>query len=191
MTRAAEEELHGPIVGLSDLFEHASLYTRALVADIDRHERGRCGLAELRSLTAGSPVVVAIDDLQWLDPVSAGALRFAFHRLEHEPVLVLATERSDPSTSSASAWAELTPTQTRIRDLVVAGRGNREIAGELFVSVATVEAHLTRIYRKLHVRSRTELARVERSSGCPRQAERRFLGKPRYRPGRVLRTVGE
>jgi DNA-binding NarL/FixJ family response regulator len=43
---------------------------------------------------------------------------------------------------------------------VAAGRRNREIAGEVSVSVATVEAHLTRIYRKLAVRSRTELARV-------------------------------
>jgi ATP/maltotriose-dependent transcriptional regulator MalT len=54
---------------------------------------------------------------------------------------------------------ELTPTESRIADLVVRGRRNREIAGELFMSVATVEAHLTRIYRKLGVRSRTELSR--------------------------------
>ncbi len=54
--------------------------------------------------------------------------------------------------------AELTPTEARIARLIVAGRRNREIAGELYISVATVEAHLTRIYRKLHVRSRTELA---------------------------------
>ena len=55
---------------------------------------------------------------------------------------------------------ELTATETRIAELVVLGRRNREIAGELFVSVATVESHLTRMYRKLGVRSRTELARL-------------------------------
>ena len=55
--------------------------------------------------------------------------------------------------------AVLTPTESRIAELIAAGDRNREIAGKLFVSVATVEAHLTRIYRKLHVRSRTELAR--------------------------------
>jgi DNA-binding NarL/FixJ family response regulator len=36
---------------------------------------------------------------------------------------------------------------------------NREIGQTLFVSVATVEAHLTRTYRKLGIRSRSELAR--------------------------------
>jgi DNA-binding NarL/FixJ family response regulator len=56
--------------------------------------------------------------------------------------------------------AELTPTEARIAALVASGLRNREIAAELFVSVATVEAHLTRMYRKLQVRSRTELARV-------------------------------
>jgi DNA-binding NarL/FixJ family response regulator len=52
--------------------------------------------------------------------------------------------------------------EQRVAELVVLGRRNREIADELFVSIATVEAHLTRIYRKLHVRSRTELARAMR-----------------------------
>jgi DNA-binding NarL/FixJ family response regulator len=42
--------------------------------------------------------------------------------------------------------------------LVATGQTNREAAAQLFTTVATVEAHLTRIYRKLGVRSRTELA---------------------------------
>jgi DNA-binding NarL/FixJ family response regulator len=57
------------------------------------------------------------------------------------------------------AGAELTETEQRVTQLVVDGRTNREIADALFVSVHTVEAHLTRIYRTLGVRSRTELAR--------------------------------
>ena len=54
---------------------------------------------------------------------------------------------------------ELTQTERRIAELAAAGHSNREIAGELFVSERTVEANLTRAYRKLGVRSRTELAR--------------------------------
>ena len=41
---------------------------------------------------------------------------------------------------------------------VARGASNREIAERLYVSVKTVEATLTRIYRKLEVRSRTQLA---------------------------------
>ncbi len=55
--------------------------------------------------------------------------------------------------------AELTETEQRVTELLVAGHTNREIADALFMSVHTVEAHLTRIYRTLGVRSRTELAR--------------------------------
>lgn len=53
----------------------------------------------------------------------------------------------------------LTPTEAQIAHLVAEGRTNREVAEALFVSVHTVEANLKRIYRKLDVRSRTELAR--------------------------------
>ena len=57
------------------------------------------------------------------------------------------------------ARGELTPTERRIAGLVAEGRRNREIGQALFMSVATVEAHLTRTYRKLGIRSRSELAR--------------------------------
>jgi DNA-binding CsgD family transcriptional regulator len=52
----------------------------------------------------------------------------------------------------------LTETERRIAQLVGSGRSNQETAAELFIAVKTVEANLTRIYRKLSVRSRTELA---------------------------------
>jgi DNA-binding NarL/FixJ family response regulator len=54
----------------------------------------------------------------------------------------------------------LTPTERQVAGLVAAGRTNREISEQAFMSVKTVEAHLTRIYSKLEVRSRTELARA-------------------------------
>jgi DNA-binding CsgD family transcriptional regulator len=54
---------------------------------------------------------------------------------------------------------ELTPSERQVVDLAVDGRSNKEIATALFVSVYTVEAHLTHAYAKLGVRSRTQLAR--------------------------------
>ena len=54
---------------------------------------------------------------------------------------------------------DLTPTEQEVAELVGSGRTNREVAHALFLSVSTVEANLRRIYRKLGVRSRTELSR--------------------------------
>jgi DNA-binding CsgD family transcriptional regulator len=54
--------------------------------------------------------------------------------------------------------SELTPVEQRIADLVAAGQTNKEVAAATFTSVRTVESHLGRIYRKLGIRSRTELA---------------------------------
>jgi DNA-binding CsgD family transcriptional regulator len=53
----------------------------------------------------------------------------------------------------------LTPAEGRVAELVAEGRANREVAAALFLSERTVATHLTHIYAKLGVRSRTELAR--------------------------------
>jgi DNA-binding CsgD family transcriptional regulator len=53
----------------------------------------------------------------------------------------------------------LTAAEQRVAALVAAGGTNREVAAALFLSERTVASHLTRVYAKLGVRSRTELAR--------------------------------
>jgi len=63
-------------------------------------------------------------------------------------------------TGHRETGSSFTATELQVAQLVAAGRTNREVAESLFMSVHTVEAHLTRIYRSLGVRSRTELARV-------------------------------
>jgi DNA-binding CsgD family transcriptional regulator len=57
---------------------------------------------------------------------------------------------------------DLTPSEEAIAALVARGKRNQEIAGELYLSEKTVESNLTRIYRKLGVRSRAELAAQRR-----------------------------
>jgi DNA-binding CsgD family transcriptional regulator len=59
-----------------------------------------------------------------------------------------------------SGGLDLTPAERRVAELVAAGRTNREAAGELYMGLRTLETHLSAVYRKLGVRSRSELARI-------------------------------
>ncbi len=73
-------------------------------------------------------------------------------------VAALAERLEAASPSSDSSLAALTKAERRVAESVAAGRTNREVAEHLFVSVKTVDFHLQSIYRKLALRSRTELA---------------------------------
>jgi DNA-binding CsgD family transcriptional regulator len=66
-----------------------------------------------------------------------------------------------------TAVAGLTPAEQRVAELAARGMSNKEIAAALFVTVKTVEATLSRVYRKLGVRSRAALGRtlVQQSVG--------------------------
>ncbi|MFL6205933.1 MAG: LuxR C-terminal-related transcriptional regulator [Acidimicrobiales bacterium] len=61
--------------------------------------------------------------------------------------------------------AVLTETERSVTDLVARGLTNRQVGEKLFVSRHTVDAHLRSIFRKLHVSSRVELARVVLAAG--------------------------
>jgi DNA-binding CsgD family transcriptional regulator len=69
-----------------------------------------------------------------------------------------ATQQLSRTAGRRTDAAGLTATQEQVAELVVAGRTNREIADALYMSVHTVEAHLTTIYRTVGVRSRGQLA---------------------------------
>ncbi|MEU6404783.1 AAA family ATPase [Streptomyces sp. NPDC046985] len=117
--------------------------------------RAAFALAPLRS---GKPVPAAYDDaarlfrrcraLPWLRRVDA------------------ATARTDqraavPGAPDGPAVLEgLATMERQVAALVMEGATNREIAGRLFVSVKTVEATLTRVYRKLGIRSRVDIVRL-------------------------------
>jgi DNA-binding CsgD family transcriptional regulator len=52
----------------------------------------------------------------------------------------------------------LTAGELRVARLAAAGRTNREIAQSLFITTKTASAHLSRVYRKLHITRRDQLA---------------------------------
>ena len=94
ITRPSEEEMPLSGCGLVDLLEESTVDLDRLRAEDDPLECGRTVLEALRRLAASGPTVVAIDDLQWLDSVSARALRYALRRADREPLGVLGTARS-------------------------------------------------------------------------------------------------
>lgn len=53
--------------------------------------------------------------------------------------------------------AVLSPSERRVAELAASGMTNRAIAAEMFISPKTVDTNLTRVYRKLGIRSRAQL----------------------------------
>lgn len=71
-----------------------------------------------------------------------------------------APAEAEPAGAGGEPSAGLTEAEHRVAALAAAGFSNRRISGRLFITVSTVEQHLTRIYRKLGVTRRGELAAV-------------------------------
>jgi DNA-binding CsgD family transcriptional regulator len=65
-------------------------------------------LGLIRAAAARGPVLIAVDDIQWLDPASAALLSYALRRLTAEPVGVLIALRNGPGEASDALTSDLT-----------------------------------------------------------------------------------
>jgi DNA-binding CsgD family transcriptional regulator len=135
--------------------EHYALALELLSATPMELQRGRAHLLygewlrrERRQIDARNHLRPAYEMF-----AAMGAEGFA----ERARVELLATgERARKRTVENSN--DLTPQEAQISRLVGQGANNREIAAHLFISQSTVEYHLKKIFRKLEVKSRTQLA---------------------------------
>jgi DNA-binding CsgD family transcriptional regulator len=122
-------EIHS---GVPEPFERA----RTLVVRGEVERRARRRGAATQSLRAALEIFDGLGAKLWAARASEGLRR---------------VDRTRPR-------SELTETERQVIALVSAGRTNREVAAELFMSPHTVDSHLRRIYRTVGVRSRAELA---------------------------------
>jgi DNA-binding CsgD family transcriptional regulator len=74
-----------------------------------------------------------------------------------------------PRRIALSGRDSLTPGERRVTDLAAQGMSNKQIAQALFVTLRTVEMHLSNAYRKLEISSREELPAVLGTPGAPAQ----------------------
>jgi len=81
-------------------------------------------------------------------------------RLSLEEAVAYARRGRGSHSRSVSGWDSLTPTERRVVSLVAAHLTNAEIADQLFVSTGTVKSHLTRVFAKLRVADRRQLAKM-------------------------------
>ncbi|MFE6336032.1 AAA family ATPase [Streptomyces sp. NPDC057806] len=129
----------------------------------DRLAKLGYGLEEARAafaaagLRTGGPGPVSYDEaarlfrrcraLPWLRQVEAAAT-------------APAAEPAPAPAAALDALDSLASMERQVAALVMEGATNREIAARLFISVKTVEATLTRVYRKLGIRSRVDIVRL-------------------------------
>jgi DNA-binding CsgD family transcriptional regulator len=150
-----------------------ALHARAMAEPDDEARAELCRRAVEASERAGLPLVgvrarlelgrtllrggAGVDARAALRPAladadAAGAVPLARRARRH-----LVATGLRPRRSAIDGVEALTPRQREVGALAAAGRTNNEIARELFLSVKTVETHLTTIYRTLGVRTRRDL----------------------------------
>nr|WSZ13685.1 AAA family ATPase [Streptomyces canus] len=155
LVRAARGELEAALVQLTSVQDRLAKLGYGL-----EEARAAFALAQLRTRRPGptsydeaSRLFRRCRALPWLRQVEAAALA---RPEEPEPVPTTAPDGLE----GLEGLEGLASMERQVAALVMEGATNREIAARLFISVKTVEATLTRVYRKLGIRSRVDIVRL-------------------------------
>ena len=132
---AARGAIHAALEAHEELPEPFELArTRLVQGQIERRAKGRAAARE--ALSEALELFDTLGAAVWAERAAAELARISGRR----------------------AAGDLTETERRVAELVADGLSNKEVAARLFVSVRAVEANLSKVYAKLGVRSRTQLA---------------------------------
>ncbi|MFG2226192.1 LuxR C-terminal-related transcriptional regulator [Streptomyces sp. NPDC048644] len=165
LVRAGSGDLAGAVSDLREAAEHHHglglplEHGRDLLALGTVERRRRHVTAALTCWQDAAAVFEQAGARPWLD----GA-RAEMHRFTH------VEDATGGDAVPVPQWRALTPAEHRVAQLAGDGATNREIAARLFLSAKTIESTLTRVYRKLGIRSRAELVRLHRHTGDPGNA---------------------
>ena len=150
----ATRELHGgadpPHVIVLTTFDADDHVVGALAAGADgfllKDTRPADIVAAIRPVAAGDPML------------SPSVTRTLIHRLRTD-------DASGRVAQAEARMARLTARETEVALAVGRGLSNAEIAGELFLSVPTVKAHVSRLFEKLAVTNRVQIAILVHDAG--------------------------
>ena len=84
----------------------------------------------------------------------------AFADRAHRELLATGESVRKRSATTGVIGVDLTPQELQVARLAQEGLSNNEIGGQLFISPRTVQYHLRKVFAKLGIRSRSELAHV-------------------------------
>jgi predicted ATPase/DNA-binding CsgD family transcriptional regulator len=133
-----------------------------------------CGAADAARHHMGLVRFIVLDEG---DEATVGALRIALGEsdfdaawaegaaLSIEEATAYALRGRGDRKRATHGWGSLTRAEREVVKLVSEGLGNKEVAGRLFISPRTVQAHLTHVYTKLGLTSRTQLAHEAANHG--------------------------
>jgi DNA-binding CsgD family transcriptional regulator len=131
---------------------------------IDSFERAGAGLQRARALTDLGAMLRRrnrrSDARQLLREGLDTAHRAGARRLAEEAETELRATGARPRRALLTGLESLTASERRVAELASDGQTNREIAQSLFITTRTVEGHLTSVFRKLQLDSRSELRAV-------------------------------